>query len=84
MTSVNGTARNRKPAVTDTPPPDIRVSNHGSVFLFAPTSGDILDLLLDLIPPGRDHHYFGCALVVEWRYADAVAEQLREDGLSVA
>ncbi len=84
MATVTRTARKIKPAVTSTPPPDIRVSNHGSVFMFEPQSFDAAEMLLELVPPGTDHHYFAHSLVVEHRYAEAVVEQLREDGLTVA
>ena len=87
MSSIAKTARTRKPVIqapAPLPGPDIRVSNHGSVFLFSPTSAEARETLLELVPPGPDHHYFGNALVVEHRYASAVAEQLQEDGMSVA
>ena len=87
MSIVTKSARKIKPAVSAPAAPpiaDIRVSNHGSVFLFEPTSFDAAEMLLDLVPPGTDHHYFAHSLVVEWRYAEAVAEQLREDGMTVA
>jgi hypothetical protein len=82
MPSLAKAAQQGKPAVA--PVADIQVSNHGSVFLFTPTGPEALETLLELVPPGPDHHYFGRSLVVEHRYARAVAEQLQEDGLSVA
>lgn len=84
MATVTSTARKSKPVAAVVPCPDIRVSNHGSVFLFAPTSDEARETLIEMVPPGRDHHYFGHELVVEHRYVDAVVEQLREDGLTVA
>ncbi len=85
MATVTKIARARKPVATaPVSCPDIRVSNHGSVFLFEPTAPEAFDLLIGLVPPGEETHYFGHSLVVEHRYARAVADQLREDGLTVA
>ncbi len=83
MATVTATAHKIK-TTAPIPCPDIRVSNHGSVFTFEPTSGEAFDMLIGLVPPGNECHYFGKALVVEHQYARAVADQLREDGLTVA
>ena len=61
---------------------DYHVENHGTLFLFRPSSDAASDFLL-----GEDMdaetQWFGGALVVEPRYARDLAQSLLNDGWSV-
>ena len=62
--------------------PDIFIENHGSIFIFRPLRRSTADALRESVT--EDALWFSGALVVEPRYAAALADALREDGLVLA
>ncbi len=58
---------------------DIRVENHGSLFLFQPLTAAGTDWLAE----HTDAQYFGTAAAVEPRYALDLAQAMLDDGLTV-
>lgn len=60
---------------------DIAVANHGSLFLFLPKSDRGNEWLDDNV--GTDAQWFGPALAVEHRYAEALAAGMIQDGLTL-
>jgi hypothetical protein len=61
--------------------PDVRVENHGSIFLFQPLSSAAREWIDQNIPD--DAQFLGTALAVEHRYAHDIAEGMQADGLEV-
>lgn len=61
--------------------PDLKVENHGSIFLFRPTSQAGRQFLHDHAP--HEAQWYGLALVVEHRYANDWAIMAVEEGLKV-
>jgi hypothetical protein len=59
--------------------PDISVSNHGTIFLFAAKTQLGREWVNENIP--ADATYFAGSLVVEWRYAKGLAVGMIRDGL---
>ncbi len=62
--------------------PDVIVRNEGSVYLFCPLSAHAKTWLDGHVEPNAT--WFGSALVVEHRYAWALAEGLKDAGFSLA
>lgn len=64
---------------------DIRIENHGSIFLARPLTAEG-KAAIDAITEGNDEaQVFGGALVVEHSYIMSIVDALREDfGLAVA
>lgn len=60
---------------------DVRVENHGSIFLFQPMTELGRTTIEERAP--EDAMYFGDALVVEHRYARDVAASMLDDGLEL-
>ena len=65
---------------TSAPVVQIVVENHGSVFLFRPTTAEAMRHLNENC---RDSHWFGGAMVVQPIYVDTLVEKLGEDGFSL-
>jgi hypothetical protein len=63
------------------PPFDISIENHFSLFLFRLNSQRASDWVAENVQP--DAQFFGDALVVECRYAEALAVGMIADGLAV-
>ena len=61
--------------------PDIRVENHGSLFLLRPRTKRAACWLDEVI--AEDAQYWGDAVVVEPRYVAEIVNGAREDGLEV-
>lgn len=53
---------------------DLIFESHGSLVLVSPISDEGRGWLEENCPEDDDHIYFGCALVVEPRYAAGIAE----------
>lgn len=60
---------------------DFSVENHGTLFLFRLHTEAAREWVEGRVP--EDAQFFGGALVVEHRYAPALAEGMLEDGLAV-
>ncbi len=60
---------------------DVTVENHGSLFLFCPATERVRTWLKANVD--SEAQWFGGALVVEPRYAEGLAEGIREAGFSV-
>lgn len=61
---------------------DVRVENHGTIFLFQPLTELGRETIEENAP--EDAMYFGTALVVEHRYAIEVARiMIERDGLEL-
>lgn len=63
-------------------PLDVRIENHGSLYLLRPISVGAKEWIEDNIP--TDAQWFGGALVVEPRYVSDILVGLRSDGLVVS
>lgn len=61
---------------------DLKVENHGSIYLFRPHSQAGREFLDEHAP--EDAQWFGLALVVEHRYANEWAQHAIDAGLRVA
>jgi hypothetical protein len=61
--------------------PDVRVQNHGSLFLVIPVTGEAQEWMDENIQEGA--MWWGQGLVVEPRYALALVEGMVGDGLRV-
>lgn len=59
---------------------DIRLENHGSLFLMRGTSPAGEEWIADNVAVEQ---HFGGAAVVEWRYAADIVNGARADGISV-
>lgn len=59
--------------------PDVRVANHGTLFLFTPLTDAASAWIAEHIP--EDAQWLGRSLVVEHRYAMDVAKGMTGDGL---
>jgi len=59
--------------------PDVLVHNEGTVFLFNPLTARAKRWTEDNVHP--DSHWFGTTLIVEHRYAWAIAQGMKDDGL---
>ena len=62
-----------------TPTPDILVADAGTLFTFCPLTPRAKAWISEHVQP--DAQWFGNALVVERRYAWALAEGMKDDGL---
>lgn len=60
---------------------DVLISNEGSIFLFTPVSAGASEWLQENVQ--EDAQWFGNALVVEHRYALALAHGLQQAGFEV-
>lgn len=60
---------------------DVRVENHGTLFLFCPESSAAQEWIATNVQ--ADAQFFGTALVVEPRYARDLADGMVADGLEV-
>lgn len=60
---------------------DVKVENHGSIFLFQPLSEAAREWIGEHVP--EDATWFGGALVVEHRYASDLAQGMVDDDLEV-
>ena len=60
---------------------DVSVENHGTVFLFQPMTLAGRDWITDNVDPKAT--WWAGALVIEHRYAWAMAEGMTEDGLTL-
>lgn len=60
---------------------DVRLEDHGTIFLFHPLTVDAHEWLLENV--SDDAIYWGDALVVEHRYARQLAEGMKRGGLHV-
>jgi len=61
--------------------PDVRVQNHGSLFLVEAVTDEAQEWIGEHIP--EDAQYFGGNLVVEHRYIDDIVNGMTEAGLIV-
>jgi hypothetical protein len=61
--------------------PDVEVMDEGSVVMLRPLTEAANDWIDENIPD--DALWFGGALAVEWRYADAIIDGMQCDGLEV-
>lgn len=61
-------------------PPDVLVSNEGTVFLFNPITPAAQEWFADNVT-SEPWQWFGTTLVVEHRYALGLAQGLRDAGL---
>ena len=61
--------------------PDVKVENHGTIFLFWPCSEQGETWIAENVQ--EDAQWFGNALVVEHRYARDLASGMLSDGLTV-
>jgi hypothetical protein len=59
--------------------PDVLVHNEGAVFLFNPLTSRAKEWVDDNVQP--DAQWFGTTLVVEHRFAWALAQGMKHDGL---
>jgi hypothetical protein len=59
--------------------PDVLVRNEGTVFLFNPLTPRAKEWMLQNVHP--DAQWFGTTLVVEHRFAWALAHGMQDDGL---
>lgn len=66
---------------TATPTVDVETRNEGSIFVFSPPTPDAHNWFAQHV--GDEAQWFGGSLMVEWRYAPAIAEGLIGDGLVV-
>lgn len=62
--------------------PDLKVENHGTIFLVRPVTRAGSQWLADTKPD--DAQFFGSAMAVEPRYVEGVVNAAREAGLEVA
>ena len=62
--------------------PDVRIQNHGSIFLFDPQNAGAEGHLRENV--SQEALWFGGALVVEPRYARELAAALRAEGFQIA
>jgi len=62
--------------------PDVLVSNEGTIFLFNPLTAQARAWIDENVQP--DAQWFGTTLVVEHRYAWALARGMKDEGLFVA
>jgi hypothetical protein len=62
---------------------DLRVSSHGTIFLFHPLTDLAREWMDTHCPAGNDSQYFCGALAVEARYVDDLLAHAAEDGLTV-
>lgn len=63
-------------------PEDFIVTNHGSIYLFAPMTEPAKMWVRDNLP--EDRQTWADAVVVEHRYIADIVEGARQDGLTVA
>ena len=63
-------------------PVDVEVAGGGTVFMFMLLSSAARQWVDEFVSP--DRQMWGDGLVVEWRYAAALADGMRRDGLVVA
>lgn len=59
--------------------PDVLIHNEGTVFLFDPLTVRAKEWIDDNVQP--DARWFGTVLVVEHRYAWALAQGIKDEGL---
>ena len=72
-------ARNDSQAVqSQNTPDDVIVSNEGTVLLFNPLTARAKRWMQANVHP--DSHWFGSALVIECRYAWALAQNMKDEG----
>jgi hypothetical protein len=62
--------------------PDVRVENHGSIFIFQPMTPEARQWIDDHVT--GEHMFYAGGLVVEPRYAGDLAAGMQDDGLVVA
>ena len=62
-------------------PVDVEIVGENSVYLFMLLSSEARNWMDECVSP--DRQMWGDGLVVEWRYAAALAEGMRRDGLVV-
>ena len=62
--------------------PDVRIENHGSIFLFDPQNAAAENHLRENVSEGA--LWFGGALVVEPRYVGDLATALQAEGFQLA
>jgi len=62
--------------------PDVLVRNEGTVFLFSPLTARAKRWMEENVHP--DAQLFGTTLVVEHRFAWALAQGMKDDGLELA
>jgi len=60
---------------------DVIVENHGTIFLFEPTSQAAKEWIAENV--SDDAQYFAGKLAVEHRYASDLADGMRRDGLTL-
>jgi hypothetical protein len=72
-------ARNDSQAVQSQNTPDVIVSNEGIVFLFNPLTARAKRWIEANVYP--DSHWFRSALVIERRYAWALTQNMKDEGL---
>jgi hypothetical protein len=71
----------RKDGETMTDTADVRVENHGTLFLFYPLTPAAEEWIAEHV--SDDAQFWGPALVVEHRYARDLAAGMTGDGLTV-
>lgn len=62
--------------------PDVRVENHGTIFLFRPETEEGERFLRERTDHAR-HQWFGGALAVEHRLARPLVDAITDNGLEV-
>ena len=72
---------NLQPIGTEQPAIDVETRNEGSIFLFSPLTPDAHNWFAANI--GDEAQWFCGQLIVEWRYAESIANGLINDGLVV-
>ena len=60
---------------------DVETRNEGSICLFSPLTPDAHNWFAAHV--GDEAQWFSSSLVVEWRYAERIAQGLINDGLTV-
>jgi hypothetical protein len=61
---------------------DIQITNHGSIFLFAPLTNAASDWIDENVDPGAQ--WLGGSLAVEPRYASDLANGMADAGLDIS
>jgi len=73
---------NNSPTLKPQNKPDVLARNEGTVFLFNPLTSRAKEWMLHNVHP--DSQWFGTTLVVEHRYAWALAQGMKDAGLVLA